>query len=99
MRTITTLFATLTLVAALVSACGSSGLNPAGYGCTSSDQCAAGLSCLGVIPVATDAGMTCATAAMTCSKQCSTDADCAAVGANFKCFPGCSGMMACALTM
>jgi hypothetical protein len=73
------------------TACGSP-LNPAGTSCSGSGECGAGLSCL-PLTTAGDAG--CEALLTVCSKSCRTDADCAAVGSGFTCFPTCSGAGTC----
>jgi hypothetical protein len=65
--------------------CGSA-LSPAGSQCNADNDCAAGLSCLGL---ASRSGASCSTVVKACSKSCRIDNDCAAVGSNFKCFATC----------
>jgi hypothetical protein len=97
MRNVSAAIAVSTSLLALLIACSSASLRPAGTSCTSDAECAAGLSCLGLVAQVSDAGA-CANAAMACSKGCLVDSDCAAVGATFKCFPACSGGMSCGQT-
>jgi len=76
------------------SGCGSP-LASAGSGCSTDDECAAGLTCLGL---AKSSGGHCLPQAMLCSKPCRTDGDCAAVGRDFKCIATCSGNGVCGPT-
>jgi hypothetical protein len=73
----------------------SGSLAPAGSGCSSDSDCAAGLSCLGV-GLFSDAG--CSSVARACSKPCRVDGDCAAVGPKFRCFADCGGRNTCGQT-
>lgn len=79
----------------VVIACSSNSLHPAGTACTSDSECAAGLTCVG-LGAFTDAG--CTTAAMACSKSCTLDTDCAALGSTYKCFAACDGSHSCEAT-
>ena len=97
MRKVKSPMALATSLLALAMACGSTSLRPAGTSCTSDAECAAGLSCLGLVAKLSDAGA-CANVAMACSKACLVDSDCAAVGATFKCFPSCNGAKSCGQT-
>jgi len=81
----------LALVLSVV-ACGTDPL-PAGAACKQSAECAAGLMCL---DLAQFAGSTCTVIGQACSKDCGSDADCASLGANFRCLASCSGPMTCA---
>ena len=76
-------------------ACSSNSLRPAGTACNSDSDCAAGLTCVG-LGAFTDAG--CTTAAMACSKPCTLDTDCAALGSSYKCFAACDGTRSCEAT-
>jgi hypothetical protein len=60
----------------------------AGEVCGSNSECATG-NCLGLAVFPGDGG--CSIAGMSCSTTCSSDGDCASLGANFKCFEGCNG--------
>jgi hypothetical protein len=85
----------LLLAVLLLFACSSATLKSAGTACSADSECAAGLSCL-ALGAFTDAG--CTTAAKACSKSCTIDSDCAALGSNYKCFADCSGSHACGAT-
>ena len=78
-----------------VAACSSPPLKSAGTLCHGNGECGAGLSCL-VIGAYTDAGCSAATSA--CSRTCTLDADCAPLGAAFKCFAACDGTRSCGAT-
>jgi hypothetical protein len=91
-RSYVLLFALLSIAVS----CSSTTLKPAGTACAADSDCAAGLSCLGLVAVSSDGG--CTTAAKACSKVCTLDADCAPLGANFLCFGGCGGTRSCGAT-
>lgn len=91
---------TLFVLAAMVavswfSGCSSAPLKVAGTACSADSDCAAGLSCR-ALGAFTDAG--CTTGAKACTKPCTIDADCAALGGSFKCFAACDGSRACGAT-
>jgi hypothetical protein len=79
------------LVFATAAACGDA-LNAAGTRCAGADECAAGLVCL---PLVTAPGAGCQTITNICSKPCKDDADCSAVGGDFRCFLACDGKGTC----
>ena len=90
---------TFVVVVALLlpfAACSSASLKPAGTACGADSDCAAGLSCLDLVAIVSDAG--CTTAAKACSKVCTLDTDCAALGSSFMCFTACDGSRACGAT-
>ncbi len=72
-----------------LAACSSSSSpGAASTGCKTSSDCGSGLSCIGFATFS-DAG--CTQGQKACSKTCSSDTDCASLGANYKCFSGCPG--------
>ncbi len=73
---------------ALSSACSSSSPGAASTRCSQNSDCSNGLTC---IPLATFADGGCDQKSKACSKTCTTDGDCASLGAGYKCFSGCSG--------
>lgn len=82
-----------------VSTCGSSEVKtsdlPASAVCEMTDACSAGLECL---PVSQHGATECTVVGLACSITCTTDADCAGLGANFKCFESCDGESVCGAT-
>lgn len=77
-------------------ACSSSPLKSAGTACNGDSECAAGLSCLALAGTVSDAG--CTASIKDCSKPCTLDSDCVALGTSFKCFGACDGTRSCAAT-
>lgn len=82
------------LVMVVLGACGTSPL-PAGAVCKQTGDCEADLTCL---DVGQFSGSACTVVGKTCSKTCSTNADCAALGSSFMCFAGCGSDMVCGAT-
>jgi hypothetical protein len=81
----------LLVLAALALACSSTAPvngKAAGEVCSTTSECAVG-SCLGLAVYPPDGG--CSVVGTSCTTGCSTDADCASLGSNFKCFEGCPG--------
>ena len=78
-----------------IAGCGSNALHEAGTACSADDDCAAGLSCLGI---GNGTGGSCVTVARACTKSCSSDLDCLAVGSGFRCLPSCSAASTCVQT-
>jgi hypothetical protein len=60
-----------------------------GQNCKTTADCTSGLSCIDL--AMTPPGGTCTSDGKACSKTCTGDPDCAALGASFKCFAGCPG--------
>ncbi len=82
------------LLIALAPACSSSALHPAGTVCSTTSDCAEGLTCMGLASPAADGG--CTSIGKACTKECASNSDCIAVGAGFQCFASCGGAMTCA---
>jgi hypothetical protein len=83
---------TRTLLLFAIAACGTTPLPP-GAVCKATADCESNLMCL---DVAQFAGSACTTVGKSCSTSCTTDASCASLGSNFKCFATCTaGAMAC----
>src|SRR5262249_12655874 len=86
----------IALLVATAPACSSSGDLPASAECTAEGDCASGLSCVPLATFSPDGG--CSAGLKACSKTCTVDADCASLGAKFKCFAGCGGPSTCGQT-
>jgi hypothetical protein len=81
------------VIAALV-ACGTSS-KPAGAVCTDSSECEATDSCL---ELGQFSGSACTVVGKVCSKNCTTNSDCAELGPSFMCFASCGSAMVCGAT-
>jgi hypothetical protein len=75
------------VAAGALAGCGDGTLREAGSSCSQDGDCAAGLSCLGI---GNTAGGACTTVARACTKACTTDLDCLAVGSSYRCLPSCT---------
>ena len=91
MKTITVILFAVLSVLACTSASTS---KPASATCSSDSECSSG-ACLD-LAVFNDGG--CSSAGKACSKSCLNDADCAALGAKYKCFGGCGTTKSCGAT-
>ena len=79
----------------LVSLWSCGGKLPAGGSCSASTDCDTGLSCLALGQFS---GAACTVVGKMCSISCTTDADCATLGATYKCFGQCDGGKMCGPT-
>lgn len=70
-------------------------LREAGTSCSEDTDCAAGLSCLGI---GNATGGSCTIVARSCTKTCTSDLDCLAVGSGYTCLPSCASQGTCTQT-
>jgi hypothetical protein len=82
------------LMAIMLAACGTSALS-AGAVCHQPTDCESDLMCL---DIGQFSGSACTVVGKTCSKTCSADTDCAALGSSFHCFAGCGSDKFCGAT-
>jgi len=64
--------------------------------CAGDGDCKNGLKCLGLATFSGDGG--CTEGQKACSTACASDADCASLGAGYKCFGGCGTTKFCGAT-
>lgn len=75
-------------IALLAGGCTGGGTLPASAVCEQTSDCDDGLTCE---PFAVFQQNVCMEQGTTCTTTCETDADCAPLGASFKCFANCDG--------